>query len=222
MQAKIYTLIFKAICFIGCCFQINEILQDYLKYNTTTLIEIQLADNIAAPDVSYCIRVSDVFDYDRYNKLNKVKLPFIEGNALFNTISMTNSVLVKDIYDFTPNSSLLIKSCTIRKYNSYRQEFHDKTTCNRHFSIMQFILDEFICYRFHLRTFENQFFHSKHLIHAMTYTGLFFSIELDTNRLRLANRVRLSAHENDWPDRSIQNTDIVYRLKENAPFEGYF
>src|SRR5438128_141071 len=104
-KRKIYLITLKAACLVGCLLQVTEILKRYLAYNTTTHIAVHVPEILYTHDVSYCIRTIDIFDHQSYERRRKVKLNFKQDNDNFNAISLLNNVLVKDIYDFTPNAT---------------------------------------------------------------------------------------------------------------------
>lgn len=205
--------ILKMLCFFGCCFQLATIAKTYLLYLTSTRMEIDMPEHLPAPDSSYCVSFADIFDYERYKRVHRKNVPFKKGKVVHNILGIVDNVLVKDIYEFTLNASNLIDGCWIRNPHSYRYVYHNKSDCSKKFEIDKYMIDQNICYRFHLKGIENDTFKAKYLAHSLVYPGEFFSIKLNTKILGFANRLQLIVHDAGLPRLSIASSEITFRIK---------
>src|SRR5690349_671412 len=70
----IYRILFNTIVIFGCLYQITQILNEYLHYRTSTSVIIKMPDELEAPNVSYCIRQIDIFNFEEYEKMTNIRI----------------------------------------------------------------------------------------------------------------------------------------------------
>lgn len=221
-KSKIYDITFKAICFIGCYCQIHDILSNYLSYKTMTRVKFRFPEFLVAPDVSYCIRFSDIFDYKKYERLHNVKLSRRTGDETFNVLKILESVLVKDIYDSTPDSSDIMKECWMRPIDGLKLTHFVQNECYNLIRISKYLVNEFICYRFRINAYENVTLSMKLLNLSPTYLEQLFAIGFHIKPLETGNRIRLTAHNKNLPRLSSASSDITYRRVSEGKYDGYY
>ena len=174
--------------FVGCSYQMIGMSRQY--FITGTTITIDIVDSILSPDLSVCIRYTDIID-----------LPLTPQQRLNTTLirSIQRDLTIDQMFRLTPSEDKIIKSCFHRRPGSYRViELNNATDCYQVFNVSKFYTQEYMCYRFHIIGGDNEtsmtFNYSK-ITFSLTHAGLFFGIHLDSTIIPEANLIKFVLHE---------------------------
>lgn len=118
-MSKFYYLFFVLCSFVGCLYQVSDILNLYFQYKTISNLVVSVPMKLITPDITLCVKYADIIDVKQLEKVKKVKLK--SRTPLERFLELQEIVTVKDIFELTPNISGNIDSCTFRIPNGYAE-----------------------------------------------------------------------------------------------------
>ena len=62
-------LVFLVLCFVGFLLQVYDISNTYFSFPTSTLVSVEMRNELLPPDLTLCIRYVDVFSDDSLRQL---------------------------------------------------------------------------------------------------------------------------------------------------------
>lgn len=206
------------LCFLGCSFQVTDVLLNYFHYPTLTVVTVQIPGDLQTVDLSFCVRSIDIFDVERFQKDKKITLAFPDQTATKDAESKSRQVIgsatVADLFEYTPNVSKLYTACLVRKPNSYFYHQLMGADCQQLITVKKYFVQEFICYRVHLSKYENLTYSYRDVGFSQTYTGVIYSVTIDPAYFKQAELVRFTLGDNDHnidPDISIAYSSVIDR-----------
>jgi hypothetical protein len=200
------TLLIFSLSLGGFCYQIYDLCDSYFKYETSSLLEIDINDDLYAPDLSLCMRYVDILSMD---------LSYEERHTKLGIRSVQRNLTIEQIFGLTPKPSELLSECFHRKPGSYQiNELKTNSQCRMVFNITKFYLQEYICYRFHIKGGElkQNSYSYKHIAFSLSYSGLFFGVSLNQSVIQESNQCKIIVHESDtYPVDSAAYAPFFYR-----------
>lgn len=231
MDKRKFAVLSYLLCFIGFCYQLNDILSVYFNYQTVNSVNINIRTELIVPDVSFCVRHIDIFDYERYEKDFNHTFSFKE-NDQNDTLTTSEKVFetadhttIKQFFNYTPKTNDLFESCFVRRPGSYFFDIYKGADCYDLFSISRFFIQEFICYRFHIHKYVNDTFRYANIGYSQTYTGVFYYVTLSEKAFKKANLIKFTVNSNDpsnYPDTSIAYSSVVIRYYNESTEKADF
>ena len=209
-------------CLIGCLIQSFHIMQSYLLYQTSARIEYVVTDATSKPSVAFCVRYTDVLDYDGINKdlgLNVTRSDLMED------IVRTQSLFsIRQLFRYTPDAKGLISWATWRVPESALLSHCQGIECEqRVFNVTRFFLQEFMCWRFVFRDFRPVYVDM--IAFALEQPYLLYTIALRGRLARDADAIRVIAHshapailEQDFDDLPHSSKDFAASADRMADF----
>jgi len=133
------------------------------------------------PSLAECFLWTDILDRSRYKEYNISK-----EKPQFQEITQEQNVLnVGRIFDLTPKTNELIKSCKIREQDSYNViSFNDRNQCNDQFVIEKFMMTEYMCYVFVPKNVRK--YRIRRVVNSMNYAKMLYQVLLE-KRFNSAN-----------------------------------
>lgn len=141
-------------CILGFLYQVSRFTDEYFKYATESELSVNMPDEITPPDLTICFRYIDVIDVPTLGKVYGKSLKSLEqaekgDNYTKLQLEITTSCYIKDIFNYTPNTSTVISKCAVKRTTDYDfYHYESSEECNKQFIIFKFYLQEYICYRF--------------------------------------------------------------------------
>lgn len=214
---NVVTFLTNLVCFIGCSYQVYDIISLFLRYDTVTFVSIKQLDSMKMMDLSLCARARDVFDLAAFSKAKRAKV-WIQGNEI-RIDGRKKRATIKDYFDFTPDGKDLIDECAVRQPLSYSHDGMDRVGCNKMFQIEKFFIQEYICYKFHVKTYENDTYYFDHLAFARSFSGMFFAIFLKPQFYTKIFIFKASIHSNaQFPELSIVSTETIFQTENGSHY----
>lgn len=193
---KFVRLIIQFLCLSGCLFQVFQILPNYLTYGVESELAIFIPEYDKPNDLSYCVRYVDVFDFDMFFKDKNISFNYDDNDPNEKRLKLSPIASVRDIMKYTPHADDLLAECYVIPPNSYQGKEYNASGCNERFEIVKYYLQEFICYRFHLKQFENDTYRLRTLKFALTRTGILFALSLKPTKVRQITKwMKVVVHE---------------------------
>lgn len=135
--------------------QILILSTDYFAYKTTTKVMIQTKATNRAPTTTFCARYIDLIDAAKLMVEKNISImtrgsPGSKGKTLHDIhYKQSGKLTLRDIFNYTPNTSNLMTRCTIREEGNFRSVGKSNLTqCEDSFTISKFYMQSFMCYNF--------------------------------------------------------------------------
>ncbi|KAI1279577.1 hypothetical protein HDE_14072 [Halotydeus destructor] len=185
---NLLSVFFAGLSVAGLSYQVCLILESYLAYRTVTVVVNSLPALAKPLDLSVCLRYSQVFDYERYNRENPENI-LIKDHGY-----MHENITIRKIFEYTPPTSQLFDSCIIRYPGDFMMTDIEDDQCSEKLSVTKFITQGLMCYQSSVQLSENM---SHSYIYAqvsrsLEYMGTLFSIRLNIT----ASFMKMALH--DW------------------------
>lgn len=205
------------LCLTGYLWQTIDISVYYFMYDTTTDISIQVPDRIKIHDFSLCIRYFDVFDHKRYHQDTQFNFSDAAWSSFAQRVKeLEAAITIKDVFEYTPRiDGNMWFQCLTRKILDYNIIMSNGTECLQIFSVKKYIVQEFVCYRFHQIVSENQTYDYRNIAYSLTYSGVFYGIILNKPLFDRANYCRALVHDTkSLPEKSLAFASPFSRKKK--------
>lgn len=177
-----------ALCFLGCAYQVYDIVSIYLSFEMVAEVSVTMLDEFHEPSLAVCMRYPDVFDYHSFRKYTNFTLntnldPKVRYRELF------EKVTIKQIFDHTPHPDHFFNRCVVRAPDNYNIKRYDANECKKIFVITKFYLQEYICYKLDLSIYHNQSYLIEKVAYSLTHQALLpsFLMKVSQNRSRYSN-----------------------------------
>src|SRR5690349_4906074 len=129
-------LIFYLICLNCSIFQVYDMTSQYFKYLTATVSTVEVPEYSKMPDLSYCIRLTNIFNQKKFTRNKGYNVFNQNQNSVQKLNLMTQKMTVNDMFKYTPDD--VIVNCAIHTPGRY--ELNNKSTCNENFQIYKYIV----------------------------------------------------------------------------------
>ena len=172
MNRKLFVLFFKVVCVSGFLYQVSDIAELYFKYQTTSSVDSLGRDSQEHPTLVFCVRYLDLIDQERS------KLADIEENTFLyeKFLEKLSRLTSKQIFDLTPATDNIVKSCILRNESTDIMEYKDQKSCSQLFSITKLLTGQHVCYFFDSRSKERYFI--SEVASSLTFPNEVYSIYL--------------------------------------------
>lgn len=218
------TFVYGLVCAIGCYIQINSITASYFEYQITTQVKVELPTTLLLPSLNVCFRIVDLFNFPLYVNQSNVNVSQITGSKGPSAPdlpidALMSMITIHDVFKYTPgNTKNLLSCCIYRRPNSYNfHDLRDSNACHEMFSVANFYLQEFICYRVELSKYVNQEYHYRSVAFALTHPGLLYSVSFNISpHFESVQSLKIIVNEqHERPFRSAAFTPSVGRFFDN-------
>lgn len=205
----------------GFFYQIGNILDEYLEYETTTRLTVGIPETLRVPDLSACIVVSDVFDYDRYNRDHNTNLENVNSSDFDAATVLVNKVNLNALFNYTPAINSYVTECRFRQPKAFDYELLHSSNCMKYFTIRKYFLQEYMCYWIGLSIYENSTYVYSDIAYADSLQGMFYTISFSGEHIKRTSFMRLFLHPafadepNDYPDTGTAYSVDVFRAFNN-------
>ena len=132
----------------------------------------QIRDFDYYQSIMYCPRFMDLIDRKRLKELGK---SFSE-RSLEDYLRGLSSLAIKDILEFTPPESQVIRKCMVRVGRMSSATVMNQKECEAYFRVTKSVNGEKICYTFMPRVWAN--FSVRYVASSLTYTSSVYEISL--------------------------------------------
>ena len=148
---KMFNWTFRLMCVIGAVIHVSVITVQYLKYETSNNVIMDIPKKFKPPDLSVCFRYADIIDDFRYESDTKRKLPkpnFANYREAFERIDRISTTLtLGDVLKYTPSAIDAIVKARIRLPNQLPLFSIDGANLGQYYKIVQFHVFRHICYK---------------------------------------------------------------------------
>jgi hypothetical protein len=146
-------------------------------------------------------------------------LSYADRNTKEGIRNIQKQLTVKQIFEHTPDDEGLISECFYRKLNDYAvTELKNRGECMTVFQVDKFYLQEYICYRFHIKGSNetSQKFQYRKIAFSLTHAGLFYGLFINQSKIPQADQCKVIVHESAiYPVDSAAYAPYFYR-RENG------
>lgn len=209
LYKRILATSYIVICLLGLMWQLIEVSIEYFKYETSTGIRMLFPDDVTFPDISVCLRYTDILDFDELNKQTERTFSFTTDDKIVRRYQ--ENLTLNEIFNFTPSVNQSLTSIVFRQKKSYKRYSCSKNECEKVFSISKYYYLEYMCYRFtSLEQVETSVPYSTiavspsspGTIYKLTLNGLFNNVSY----------LKLALHSaNLYPFLSLRTTPVTRR-----------
>ena len=225
------------VCLVGLLYQVYEVSDLFFAYRTQTSVRIELQTKIPIPSFSACFRAVDFLksrktlpeklgqNHDTNGHRSKSMRPKsmrphdpnrIEILPNDRVMDLLESTTVNEIFQYAPSSSILIKSCRLRRIDSFSLMYYDDPAdCYQLFNVTSYVSREFVCY--HVQKSNVSIYDLWQVSFVPEYFNLLYSITFDHDRLRDVEYHTVYVHEADTSmlfDSAL--TRIFQRLEKDS------
>ncbi|KAI1286336.1 hypothetical protein HDE_11032 [Halotydeus destructor] len=176
---KVLNVVYCLGCGLGCAIQMYAISHVYFLFETVVRLNLTIPGDLEAPDLSLCFRYTDLFDVELFNRRNPSSVPLRQVRSRELHRAMESRVTIRDIFDYTPDTETIIKTCLIRLPQKYGYREPLAKTCNDQFRVTNFYVQEYICYKFEWLTVRNRTYQYRNVAYSLAYAGLFYELDFD-------------------------------------------
>lgn len=203
-----------ALCLVVCFYQFFCVFIEYLKYDVTTQLELRIPDPIVAPDLTICVRFTDIIDLKILGDKNNISLS--RGFTASNIRQIQELSTIADILKLTPRKDSLIGECMFRVPRKASVEPESGDRCMKYFSMAKLVTQEFVCYKFSASSVKKGFDFVA-LTSALTWPGLFYRITLKNfSWISDVGVMKMAAHsKSDLPFTSLGLGSLVTSRRDN-------
>ena len=134
----------RLLAIIGFLVQASQVVQTYLKFETTTLVSIDTSEKIISHTIAFCIRYTDIIDRKGLKKASGVELPVI--NYLDEALKVESVITIKQIFDHTPAPDHVLIDCSWRPDEWTIIQKSGSAACHDAFTVRRLFTQEFMCY----------------------------------------------------------------------------
>jgi hypothetical protein len=129
---------------IGFSVQVTHVSNQYFKYVTTSDVTSFRPVMLQRHYTAICFKFSEILDKERLR--NDLGIEFAVVTNLAEAVAMEDLLTVKQIFDYTPSESQVIKYCIYRT-DDWSFGESNGTDCNQLFHINKFMTLENMCYK---------------------------------------------------------------------------
>lgn len=134
-----------------------------------------MAKVLEAPALHACYRYYDLLDYDKMNSALGTDWKYDPYNGTL-VRQIQNDLTIANILQFTPSSDEALGACSVRHPNSYIINPESSKDCHKMFSIIKYVVLEYICYKYRYVAVENQTFSLLELANTPVSPGLMYEV----------------------------------------------
>ena len=181
---KSWNFFFKAICFIGCTFQLSNIAVSYFQYDTVSKNSFSTPKTLDFPVLHFCfIYLTDSINW------SKVELKYgklFPRDTFSNKLQWMDILTVGDILNFTP--PLQFSGC------SYRDQLGNEVIHTKRcemFEIHKYVSQQYICYQLTPKERVAMDFYFIHT--SLLNDRLIYEVQLDKQLSRSFFKIRNSS-----------------------------
>ena len=146
LYKRILASLYIVICLVGLMWQLIEVSIEYFKYETSTGIRMLFPDDVTFPDISVCLRYTDILDFDELNKQTDRSYSFTTEDKMVRHYQ--ENLTVNQIFSFTPNVNETLDGIVFRQKDSYKRYSCAHGGCQKVFAISKYYYLEYMCYRY--------------------------------------------------------------------------
>ena len=205
----LFQMLLNSICLSGLLYQIYQITDIYFQYKTRTTTKIFLTYSVSNPTLHSCIKVRNLFDFKRWNRVNpisrKFKLPGPDRIERRQFEEKYNSMLtLKEIFEYTPSTDDIIEYCRLRKPDEYAMKDYNTSECYEFFIVNKYFHREFMCYHFKLtrKILAGKKYDIDQVLFSQNAQSVMFQVILNKTSTKQANYLTAFAQ--------IENSNLLY------------
>lgn len=186
------------------CWQISNLMREYLTYKTTIKLNYDMNPEIKMPTLTSCLPLKDVF---------RLKFPDDVTEENFNQYFLNKdsklNYTFEQIFNHL-NSSDLITGCLMRKWNHPLRILmhHNYTRCLNHFKIKKFFYQQKLCF-LTVPNLRNETYYQSEVRFLTSYPGFIYGLYIDS---KLSRKLFISTHFTS----NIPYDSIQYMTKINS------
>lgn len=210
---RLLAFVYILICFAGLMWQLIEVSIEYFKYETSTGIRIHFPDEVTFPDISVCLRYTDILKFDELNKQTNRSYEFTVDDDRVRMYQQ--NLTLSQIFSFTPSVNDTLSSIVYRHKQSYKRYIcHGNNECTRIFTIDKYYYLEYMCYRYTSNQMNSSSVSFSTIAVTPSSPGTIFKLTFN----RMFSRVsymKISLHSvHLYPFRSLRRTPVTRRYYE--------
>ena len=210
MYRRVLAFVYIVICFAGLMWQLIEVSIEYFKYETSTGIRIHFPDEVTFPDISVCLRYTDILKFDELNKQTKRSYRFTVDDEVVRMYQ--ENLTLSQIFTFTPSINDTLSSIVYRHKRSYKRYIcHTDNECSTMFTIDKYYYLEYMCYRYTSNQMNSSTVSYSTIAVTPSSPGTIFKFTFSRHFSRVSY-MKIALHSaNLYPFRSLRTTPVTRR-----------
>ena len=133
---------FNLLCIAGCCYQVQNIISSYFRYDSITRNKYYQPQILQYPDLHYCFMyLEDLLNVSAINQKYGLLMNQSKPDDLF---SLLDFITVNDILQNTPSGDL--KDCKYRDITGNHVLRPREKSCSTFFKVQKYVFQQYVCY----------------------------------------------------------------------------
>ena len=221
---KICSLIFTLSVAIGLLYQSSIVIEEYFKYQVSSKTSIFIPEVIQSRSVSFCMRFTDILNYDLFNKETNRNWSFADSKTSKKTQrKYVDEMTVDEVFKYTPPEGQLVSMLRFRnKSSSHIFEFRDHRIYEC-LNIIKYIYMRYICYHV-VVVCEDKKQYLREVIAVPTHPGEIYVIEFRSLFYKAHYVKIVLGYRNKFPRRELVTTNYItrsYNMTTNSAQNNY-
>lgn len=141
-------VIFAIACFGGLVTHVTVITMQYLEYDASNIIKLDIPKKMSPPALSICWRYADLLNVNKLNNDHGLNIQPVNFSDRARTLTeIQRGITLRQIFDYTPSVNEVYSSVKIRKPESFVITNEGEQVARRSFTIKKFYVQQHMCYR---------------------------------------------------------------------------
>ena len=148
---KRFSVLYVIITVLGFVTHVSIISKEYSQYRVVNRMDLQVDNMLPVPKLSLCFRYTDIFD-----RKSPLFPSSFQNHTQWNKQQQEqeqSAFTVRQIFDLTPRTDEIFKSCLTRVVNSTKVISRNETECEAAFHVRKYFMQEYMCYDFESITY---------------------------------------------------------------------
>ena len=210
-RRRICSLVFAFMVAIGLLCQSSIVIEEYFQYKVSSKTHVFIPEVIQPHSISFCMRFTDILNYDQLNKETKRNWSF--ADAKMSTKAMekyVDEMTVDEIFKYTPSEGQLLSTLRFRnRSSSHVFEFHDHRIYEC-LNITKYIYMRFICYHV-VVVCEDDEQYFQELVAVPTYPGQIHVMDFHPLFHKTHYMKVVLGFRDKFPSRELVTTNYITR-----------
>lgn len=185
-------------CIVGLVAHVGIMTDKYFRFEATTALQLNVPTDVDIPAVSVCYTFADLINVAAVNAARNLTLQPMDWRNTSHIWTykddIQSTVTLQDIFKFTPPSDQVFnnKDIAIRYPNGYVLAWYNATSAQSVFDVDKFFVQDFVCYRFQLRT--NGSYDYNKVMSSLSFQGMAYQLAFDWNKFNVSQVIVPTIH----------------------------
>ena len=144
---RLWSLTFACMCAAGLFWQLITITDIYFQYKVSTAVNIFTPDIIKPLDMTFCVDIKSVIQYERVNRDYNTNYKLVDGRVNINFKNWS----IQNFFDYTPSNEIIIKKFYYKRNKDARLILVDRNISNK-IDVIKFLIRNKVCYKISIKT----------------------------------------------------------------------